>query len=300
MNFNKIAIGLVLVVMACSSNERETPKGIKFTMVREGEGRMGQPGEYVNLNLIFKDENDSIWNDSRSLPFPMILQLREESQNNPGFEEIVHMLKEGDSVTFQLTAKSLFEDTWEQPIPEGMDPESKFTFYMGVAEVMSDLRIREMEQEYIEKLNAEQMVIDGKKIDEYLAASNIEAQKTESGLRYIITKEGTGDPVAVGNEVSIDYAGYLLDGTLFDTSIEAVAKKENSSSTGKAFGPLTLQAGSGQVIKGWEEAVLLMKKGTKMRVWIPSPLAYGPQARSAIIKPNSILVFDMEMIDIKR
>lgn len=300
MNLNKIAIGLVLVAMACSSNERETPKGIKFTMVREGEGRAGSPGEYVMLNMIFKDEKDSIWNDTRTMPVPMILQLREESQNNAGFEEIVHMMKEGDSVTFQLTAKSLFEDTWEQPIPEGMNPEAKFTFYMGVKEVMSDLRIREMEQEYIEKMNAEQLIIDGKKIEEHLAASDIDAQRTESGLRYLITKEGTGDAVAVGNEVSIDYAGYLLDGTLFDTSIEAVAKKEKGESAGGAFGPLTLQAGSGQVIKGWDEAVLLMKKGTKMRVWIPSPLAYGPQARSAIIKPNSILVFDMELKDIKR
>jgi FKBP-type peptidyl-prolyl cis-trans isomerase len=80
-----------------------------------------------------------------------------------------------------------------------------------------------------------------------------------------------------------------------------VAKANGLYNEARPYVPYTLTAGlgNGGVIRGWEEAIMLMKKGTKMRVWIPSTLAYGPQRRSDIITENSILVFDLELVDIK-
>lgn len=184
-------------------------------------------------------------------------------------------------------------------VPANVDSTSIFTFYLGVKDILDETEVRAMEKEIMGKLTSEQLAIDEALIDGYLAESNTEAQTTDSGLRYMFTKKGNGPNAAPGNEVSIHYAGYLLDGTLFDSSIESVAKANGVYTPGRPYEPLTLQAGSGQVIQGWEEAMLLMNKGSKMRVWIPSTLAYGPRQRSEVIKPNSILVFDMEMIDIK-
>ncbi len=108
---------------------------------------------------------------------------------------------------------------------------------------------------------------------------------TESGLQYIKVTEGSGEVAKDGDTVSVHYRGSLLDGTVFDSSIE-----RNS--------PLSIVLGEGQLIKGWVEALRLMKKGDKFKVWIPSSLAYGEQGNQ-VIPGNSLLIFEMELLDIK-
>ncbi len=144
----------------------------------------------------------------------------------------------------------------------------------------------------------EQLAKDTVTIDAYLKEKNIVAKTTPSGLRYLITKPGKGPNVKPGQQVSIHYAGYLMNGKYFDTSIEKVAKEQNLNRPGP-FQPIQLSAATGQVIPGWDEALLLMNKGSKMMVWIPSTLAYGPNKRSEDIIENSILIFEMELVDVK-
>jgi FKBP-type peptidyl-prolyl cis-trans isomerase len=91
----------------------------------------------------------------------------------------------------------------------------------------------------------------------------------------------------------------LLNGKYFDTSIESEAKKNNLYTQGRPYSPLELTVGAQQVIPGWEEAIQLMNKGAKMTVYIPSTLAYGNQRRGDVIAENSVLVFDMELIEVK-
>lgn len=298
MKINNLLIGVLLVSAACSTSTRKTEKGYEYTVVKEGEGEKGKVGEFLVINMTITDANDSVWSDTKVQKVPMILPIAEPNPADEGIEEIFPILKKGDSILFSMPAKTLFEKQGGR-VPSTVDSTSNFTFSMGVKDILNEAQVQELEQELMAKLNADQLAIDLALIDSHLTESNIEAKTTESGLRYMFTKVGTGENAAPGNEVSIHYAGYLLDGTLFDSSIESVAKANNAYTPGRPYEPLTLQAGSGQVIRGWEEAILLMNKGSKMRVWIPSPLAYGPRQRSEVIKPNSVLVFDMEMIDIK-
>jgi FKBP-type peptidyl-prolyl cis-trans isomerase len=96
----------------------------------------------------------------------------------------------------------------------------------------------------------------------------------------------------------VDYAGYLLSGKYFDTSIEPLAKEKGLYQQGRGYAPYEFRLGGG-VIDGWTEMIKLMNKGTKVTVYIPSSLAYGPQRRDDVIIENSILVFDMELVDVK-
>ena len=105
-----------------------------------------------------------------------------------------------------------------------------------------------------------------------------------SGLQYKILKEGTGAKPTAADSVVCNYRGTLINGTEFDSSYKG----------GK---PATF--GVTQVIKGWTEALQLMPVGSKWQLFIPSNLAYGEQARSAEIGPNSTLVFEIELISIK-
>ena len=109
-------------------------------------------------------------------------------------------------------------------------------------------------------------------------------KKTESGLFYNITKEGTGLSPSKGSKVSVHYKGSLIDGTVFDSSYQ---RNE----------PIEFSVGIGQVIKGWDEGIMLLKKGASARFVIPSDLGYGAQGAGANIPPNSTLIFDVELID---
>jgi FKBP-type peptidyl-prolyl cis-trans isomerase FklB len=106
---------------------------------------------------------------------------------------------------------------------------------------------------------------------------------TSSGLQYIVLKEGSGKVPGAEDTVKVHYAGALLDGTEFDSSIKRGQPAE---------------FGVGQVIKGWTEALQLMKVGSKLRLFVPSKLAYGERGAGQVIGPCSMLIFDVELIDI--
>lgn len=133
-----------------------------------------------------------------------------------------------------------------------------------------------------------------------LAAKNAEAAKafleknktaegvkvTPSGLQYIVLKEGTGIAPKDGDTILVHYAGTLLDGTEFDSSLK---RNEPFKLTHPA---------EGQVIKGWTEALKLMKEGTKLKIFLAPELAYGESGMPPAIPPSSALVFEMELVKV--
>ena len=107
-----------------------------------------------------------------------------------------------------------------------------------------------------------------------------EVKITTSGLQYEVLEEGTGIQPKATDRVMVHYTGKLIDGTVFDSSVERGE-------------PATF--GVTQVIPGWVEALQLMKEGAKWRLFIPSNLAYGPNGAGGVIGPNATLIFDVEL-----
>jgi len=105
-----------------------------------------------------------------------------------------------------------------------------------------------------------------------------------SGLKYIMLNKGNGASVAYGRKVKVHYIGYLEDGKVFDSSVDR----------GK---PIVFEAGAGKVIKGWDEALMKMKKNDRARLIIPPSLGYGDRQMGPI-PANSTLIFDIEVLDI--
>ena len=123
------------------------------------------------------------------------------------------------------------------------------------------------------------------KLMENFAKKNFpNATKTQFGMYRVVLKEGAGATIVNGNTVKVDYTGKLMNGEIFDSS--------------KGKQPLEFPIGQGAVIPGWEQALMMMKKGEKSIFFIPSNLAYGEQG-SGPIPPFSPLVFEMEVIDVK-
>lgn len=108
-------------------------------------------------------------------------------------------------------------------------------------------------------------------------------KETASGLQYIVEKEGTGAQPTAQDEVTVHYIGKLLNGTVFDSSVQRGEP---------ATFPLN------RVIPGWTEGVQLMKEGAKYKFFIPSDLAYGAQGVPNAIPPHSTLIFEVELIKV--
>jgi FKBP-type peptidyl-prolyl cis-trans isomerase FklB len=126
------------------------------------------------------------------------------------------------------------------------------------------------------RLEGEKFLMENKK--------RAEVKTTASGLQYEVLKKGTGtvSPKAT-DKVTVHYHGTLIDGTVFDSSVERGQ---------------TASFGLNQVIPGWTEGLQLMSVGDKFRFYIPANLAYGERSPSAKIKPNSTLIFDVELFSI--
>ena len=137
----------------------------------------------------------------------------------------------------------------------------------------------------LNKAKEEKIAATLKAGQEFLAANKNEEGVVElpSGLQYKILKEGTGEKPTASNTVKCHYHGTLIDGTVFDSSVQR--------GTPAKF-PLNM------VIKGWTEGVQLMPEGSKWRFFIPPQLGYGDRQVSALIAPNSTLIFDVELLEI--
>ena len=193
----------------------------------------------------------------------------------------------GNQARFQLVTRDSIDldlDLFIQAFKERYNEDSAH-FLMNdsiIFQTLTDLsQARQAEKAKKDSLAAEA----NKAAGEAFLAQNKTAEgvvTTESGLQYKVITEGTGATPADGDIVKVHYTGTLLDGTKFDSSVDRGE-------------PLEFPIGA--VIPGWTEMLKLMKVGGKVTAWIPSDLAYGPRGRGPQIPGNSLLVFEMELID---
>ncbi len=164
--------------------------------------------------------------------------------------------------------------------------------YDGVTPRMSYDEAKAVIQKYFGEMEARQQEASRKAGEANLQAGQAflsengkrpEVKTTDSGLQYEVLNEGEGPVPTAADQVEVHYTGKLIDGTVFDSSVERGV-------------PATF--GVTQVIPGWVEALQLMKTGSKWRLFIPSQLAYGPQGAGSIIGPNSTLIFDVELLKV--
>ncbi|EGK01375.1 MULTISPECIES: FKBP-type peptidyl-prolyl cis-trans isomerase [Dysgonomonas] len=165
-------------------------------------------------------------------------------------------------------------------------------FLKGMQDVINEAPLamsydeaKEVMNDYFTKLQGERLEVNLKAGEEFLAINKNRpgVVTLPSGLQYEILNEGNGPKPKATDQVKCHYHGTLIDGTVFDSSVERGQ-------------PATF--GVNQVIPGWVEALQLMPVGSKWKLFIPSNLAYGKAGAGQSIEPNSTLIFEVEILDI--
>lgn len=310
LKMKNIKIGLLLLagLAACDTgtSTKTTPSGFDYEVLNDSDNEVAEDGQFLVLNMQFVGKNDSVWVNTVETGIPRVVIKQDSVWRESGrpLEEMLLETGTGDSLKITLAAGELFKGG---ELPPNVQPEDNFTIYVGVQDVLSEEQFQTWQQEMAQKQQAkaeeertEQLEKDRRTIKDYLEENNIDAQTTESGLSYVIKEEGTGQKAESGDEVKVNYTGYVLGGGYFDTSFKEVAEEKGLFNPQREYGPFTFTLGQQQVIQGWDEGISLLSEGGKATIYVPSTMAYGPRERGEVIGANSILVFDVELLEVNK
>lgn len=281
-----VAMSLLLSATVISCGQKSpfpgytpTGTGLYYKEIVKGTGEQLQIGDVIKVRLAYY-VNDSLLFTTDNLPEPAYDQVRESIFQGDVYEGF-RMMHVGDSMSFMINADSVFRKQFRAPIlPEYVTPEAFLRWEVIVDEAMTE---EAFQQKRLEEAAALQQKAN-EEFEAFIAANGVTETPQESGLVYVCTKKGKGPKPGYKQMVKVHYTGKLLDGTVFDSSLERGE-------------PIEFELGVGHVIPGWDEGIALMSKGEKGILYIPSNLAYGPRQAGEIIKPYSNLMFEVELVD---
>ena len=281
---------LFITLFSCVDREKVLDNGVELKYFKNGSGQEIEDGQIVMINLQYFDYDgnellNKVGND------PVVLQKDSSWESSGIIYNVIDNLVKGDSVFFQLTTEQFFKNAPQSvEVPDSVK-NKLISFYCGIQDVMSQNEFEDFQRIQYEKMQQEmeqqsndQLSIDLELIDNYLKENNITAKSAESGLRYVITKMGSGENAAPGDNVTVHYTGMLLNGEKFDSSLD-----RNQ--------PFSFQLGQGKVIRGWDEGITYFNKGSEGTLYIPSTLGYGASGAGGVIPPNAVLIFEIQVLD---
>jgi FKBP-type peptidyl-prolyl cis-trans isomerase FkpA len=188
--------------------------------------------------------------------------------------------KDGDELLLSLKVVRILNQTEKDSLKaEGEKEKEKAA--------IEQQKLNEIHQEDLKKMGVQ----EEKEIVTYLEKNKLKYKKTDEGLYYVITKQGTGPFPKQGSKPVLNYEGYFfLDNKKFDS---------NTDSTFGHTNPFEFTLGTGMVINGWEQGVPFLNAGSKAIFIIPSRIAYGERGFGELVKPNTVLRYEVELISFK-
>jgi FKBP-type peptidyl-prolyl cis-trans isomerase len=258
------------------------------------------PGDKIKLNdvitfdVIQKTEKDSVLFSTYAIGHTAKVQVQ-PSQNIGDIMDVFPLLAAQDSAYIKVPTDSIFigHET-ERP---AFLPKGSFIIY-----TLKIRRIQSLNDAMAERNKAIDSLRNAESVNaaKYIADNKLVLTTTPSGLKYAITQPSIKHKPLKGDTLFVNYTGRTLDGKVFDSSIADEAKKAGLDQPGRTYEPLKFVIGTDPIIEGWNEGLLLMPEGSKAILVIPSKLAYGDQGSGDAIAPFSTLVFNVELVKVKR
>ena len=274
-----IFVLIAIFLSGCQDTDgyKTADDGLKYKFHVQNEDTTGvNMFDIVEVMMNYSTKDTMLYNGAGNiLPF----------QINPAYEgdlmNGILLMHLGDSATFVLDAEDFFVNMMSyREVPEEIGDNKELYFDVKLLTV----RPEPAEMRADRLANESRRDIELESIERFIKENGYNVKPTETGLYYIEDVEGTGKSAEAGKMVKVHYTGTFLDGEKFDSSYD-----RNT--------PIEFTLGRGEVIKGWDEGIAMMKEGGKARLVIPSSIGYGAQARGSI-KAYSPLFFEVELIEV--
>jgi FKBP-type peptidyl-prolyl cis-trans isomerase FkpA len=310
MKYIPFILALVLAFNAKAQTDMQrTPGGALCKIFTDNKGDKLKLNDVVTFQFIQKTDKDSVLMSSYTSGSKAQVQIVDPKTQSDfvaiNLMQVLPLLAVNDSALVKIPTDSLFKGH-EAQRPPFFPVGSSLNFYIKIERTQSLADAIAERNAAMEKAKADEAaaaaknkVVEDANIAKYVASHKMVLKTTASGLKYMITKPSLKPKPLTGDTLLVNYAGHTLDGKVFDSSIEAIAKQAGLNQPGRTYEPLEVIAGAHRVIAGWEEGLLLLNEGAKATLLIPSYLAYGPEA-SGDIQPYSTLIFDLELVKVKR
>ncbi|MCF8365234.1 MAG: FKBP-type peptidyl-prolyl cis-trans isomerase [Bacteroidales bacterium] len=271
---------LFIILIGCNTSQEfiETDTGLKYKFyIENSTNQKVQLYDVVEIYMNYRSKDSVLYSGGSSkIPFQIVPVY-------PGdLMEGILMMHLNDSATFVLNTRDFFFKMMQyNEIPEHAAKSDLLFFDVKIVSISPEtpsIKARRLEHEKRKDTEAD-------RIAQYLKNNNIDIEPTKSGLLIISLIEGTGKLAKKGDDVKVHFSSYFLDGTSYISSYE------------KNY-PVTFTVGEGTVIAGMDEALETMREGDKVKLIVPSSLAYGMVQRDNI-KPYTPMIFEIELIEVK-
>ncbi len=246
-----------------------TASGLKYVITQQGNGDKPNAGNRVKVHYNGTLLNGKKFDSSYDRGEPLEFELG-RGQVIKGWDEAIALLNEGTKATFFIPFELAYG---AQGAGGDIQPYEPLVFDIELISAGNEA--------------AAPLINEVEVLNKYAESNKLNVITTASGLKYIITQKGSNEMPMNGKKVKVHYRGTLTDGTKFDASYD-----RNQ--------PFEFVLGQGQVIQGWDEGIALISKGSKGILLIPSALGYGNRGAGGIIKPNSPLIFEVEVLEIEK
>lgn len=255
--------------------------GVKYRYLKENlKNRKAKVGEVIFFSISVRNGLDSVLGSS----FNSKTNWQDRySQQEKRFSplEIIAQSHEKDSIEVLISVDSL--QKYDAALPDNFRVGKYLKYYVKISRILSNEEIQKEGNKLETKRHAEEL----KEIGTYLHKEKLQAQVLPSGLHIVHLSKGKGLKPTKGQKIKVHYTGkLLLSGQKFDSSLD---RNE----------PIEFVLGNAQVIRGWDEGLGELQKGGKALLLIPSALGYGHAGAGKDIPPNAVLLFEVQLIDIK-
>lgn len=294
-----IVLGLAVTGLTACNNFEKGEGDMLYKIEKDKSGETVKEGDFVAFKAIEKTEGDSVLYSSYDYDRPSLM-IVEKSLFKGDLIAGLTLLSEGDSAIFKINIDSMVQKMGR---PRPSDTTKKYLVYsIKIDKVipkgtLSDSIFRVKIDDFLKVESEQAKNSESAKVKAYVSSKGLKPAVTASGLNYVISKEGSGAKANPGDTVLVNYTGMFLSGKVFDSSLPEVAKKNGTYNEQRPYEPLKLPVGMNGSIPGFEEGLMLLNKGAKATLILPSSLAYGEQGNQGI-PPFTPLIFEVDMVNI--
>ncbi len=265
-------------------------EGVFYSVITEGAGQLPRQGDFVKIRYVGKLLSGKVFDESPK-DEPYVFQLG-NGQVIEGWNKAIQKLKIGTKATLYIPAYLAYGSIG---IGTVIPPNSPLVYDIELVEVLNKSqyeahihKLEDKQRKMFDNRSAEQFETDKKHINDYALLHRLKVNRTESGLSYIVTKQGSGNMPKSGNKVTVHYNAMFLSDRIFDETKDKL--------------PKTMTIGEQKLIPGLEEGLKFFNTGAEGYILIPSKLAYGAtpfEDGKVIVSPHSVLIYHVQIVEIR-